>query len=148
VNPLAFLSNQQPDGEVLFVDATWQDRPEWREGDTWACYWGPSLVADAPPFPGAVVRTIENAGASAQTVDALVTQDLPSARLHRVATTTIVVGAHGMYLSVGSTHLAVQVQRGMYELEIWVDSAEPQLVTEVAFRLGDRNERPESFPAR
>mgnify|MGYP001259218541 CR=1 FL=1 len=148
MHTLGFLSNQQPDGEVLFVDATWQDRPEWREGDTWACYWGPSLVADAPPFPGAVVRTIESAGASAQTVDALVTQDLPSAALHRVATTTIVVGAHGMYLSVGDTHLAVPVGRGMYDLEIWVDAAEPQLVTAVAFRLGDRNERPVTFPAR
>ena len=148
MTPLASLSSQEPDGEVLFVDATWQDRPEWREGDTWACYWGPSLVADAPPFPGAVVRTVETAGASGQTVEALVTQDLPSARLHRVAATTIVVGAHGMYLSVSDSHCAVQVERGMYELEIWVDSAEPQLVTSVAFRLGNRNERPETLSAR
>ncbi|MCV2392972.1 hypothetical protein OEB99_01500 [Actinotalea sp. M2MS4P-6] len=135
---LVSLWSRESTGVVELVDATWQDGVEWRPGDTWTACWGPSLVADAPPYPGVAVRTIDSRDAPRTALRVEVQHTAPEGRLHRVATTVIRIGSAGAYLSVGATSLEVPLAGGDYDTEVWVDAAEPELVTHVGIWLRAR----------
>ena len=119
---------RDPDGVLEFTDATWQDNPTWRPGDTWVAYWGPSLIADAPPFPGVAVRTLNAKIHPGSTLRIEVTQERPRATLRKVAATTLWVGGAGMHLAAGTTYLGVPLAAGIYPCEVWVDASEPSQV--------------------
>jgi len=126
----------EPDGVIELVDQAWQDNPEWRPGDTWTACWGPSLVADAPPYPGIAVRTIDSRAVPLRkALKVQVQHDVPDGHLHRVASTVLCFGQAGAYLSVGSTSLEVPLAAGDYSAEVWVDAPEPSLVSQVAIWL-------------
>ncbi|MFS0698997.1 hypothetical protein AB6N24_03385 [Cellulomonas sp. 179-A 4D5 NHS] len=139
---LVTASIDDASGEVRLQDATWQDQPEFRPGDTWVAFWGESLVADAAPFPGVAVRTLDVADQPGGIVHVDVTRERPRDRLHHVAGTTLVVGDHGMVLEAGSMFLRVPVPAGSHPCEIWVDARRPFHVSHVAIVLGPHRPRP------
>lgn len=139
MHKLVSLWSREPTGVIELVDATWQDDDiEWRPSDTWVACWGPSLVADAPPFPGVAVRTIDSRTAPHTALRVEVQHGAPESPLHRVATSVLRIGPAGAYLSVGATSLEVPLAAGDYEAEIWVNAEEPRLVSHVAVWLRAR----------
>lgn len=139
VNKLVSLWSREPTGVIELVDATWQDdKIEWRSGDTWTAYWSPSLVADAPPYPGVAVRTVDSHTAPRTALQVDIQHDSPDGPLHRVTATMLRVGPAGNYLNVGASSLAVPLPGGDYDAEIWVDADEPRLVSHVAIWLRAR----------
>lgn len=141
VHTLAALWVRDPDGLIEFTDSTWQDYPRWRPGDTWVAYWGPSLISDAPPFPGVAVRTLDARTHPGRALRIEVTREPPNAPLHRVADRSLTVGPAGMYLAAGSTSLHVPLATGNYPCEVWVDASEPSHVGHVAIWLGEPGPR-------
>lgn len=136
VHTLVSLLVRDPDGVLEFTDAAWQDNPTWRPGDTWVACWGPSLITDAPPFPGVAVRTLDAKTHPGSTLRIEVTKEPPRATLHKVAATTLWVGGAGMYLAAGAMCLDVPLAAGNYACEVWVDASEPSQVGHVAIWLG------------
>lgn len=142
MHKLASLWSREPTGVIEIVDATWQDdKIEWRPGDAWTACWNRSLVADVPPYPGVAVRTIDSRTAPRTALQVDVQHDAPGSPLHRVATTVLRIGPAGTYLGVGATSLKVPVPGGDYDAEIWVDAAEPRLVSHVAIWLRARTSK-------
>lgn len=135
MNKLVSLWAREPNGVVELVDAAWQDGPEWRRTDTWVACWGPSLITDAPPYPGVAVRTIDSRTTPGRALRVQVQHDAPQSPLHPVAATVLRIGPAGAYLGVGATSLDVPLPAGDYDAEIWVDAPEPRLVSHVAIWL-------------
>jgi hypothetical protein len=130
------------EAEVAIVDATWQDYPEWEEDADaqWVASRAFSLIdADNPPYPGIAVRTRPGTGSEEpQEVQVEIWQDEVPSGVHRVHSTLLNLGLHGVELGdVRWGHSEkVGLEAGKYELEVWVDGEAPHLVSRVVFVLG------------
>ena len=127
------------DGQVAILDATWQDYPHWESSDEWVAFKALSLIhPDHPPYPGFAVATrgdVSRQGPHSVIVEVWC-QEAPTG-LHEVHRSVLAVGAHGIEVgNEDSGHLtSLDISRGQYDLQVWVDGDKPDRVALVAFVL-------------
>jgi hypothetical protein len=131
------------EAQVVILDATWQDYPQWREGDHWVAAQAPSLIDPGnPPYPGFAVATQPPAGPSGPVTTAVeVWRNQTPTGLHLVYQSILRVGDHGVRVgnpNPGSGGLTgLDLPRGDYPMQVWVDAHHPARVTRVAFVVID-----------
>lgn len=122
--------------QVCILNSAWQDYPQWTTGGEAVAYRAESLVdPDRPPFPGFAVATRPDVGpGSAGPVLVEVMRDEVPADLTLVHQSSLYISDGGV--KVGNEEsglLAVDLPRGTWALQIWVDSQVPAEVSRVTF---------------
>jgi hypothetical protein len=134
--------------QVAILDATWQDYPEWDDGQEWVAFRAESLIdPDNPPYPGIAVATRSDIGADGPCqVRVEVWSGGTPDGLRLIHETVLTIGIHGVLVgndqSQDMTELALP--EGDYPLQIWVDADTPGLVSRVIFLLGSPRSRSSS----
>jgi hypothetical protein len=128
------------DAQVVIIDATWQDYPQWETGEEWVAYRAPSLIcSDRPPYPGFAVATQGDMGPGGPVERARV--EVWSAGepegLRCVHESVLHVGSHGVRVGDQGGGMAdLMLARGEYPLRVLVNADTPGLVSRVVFVLG------------
>jgi hypothetical protein len=123
--------------QVALLDATWQDYPEWDIGDEEVAYRASSLMhPESPPYPGFAVATrpdFDNGKPQKVRVELWI-EDHP-ATLRLIHVNRLYVGRAGVEIGSDADSIVVDVPPGDWQIEIWVDGAQPSSVARVVFAL-------------
>lgn len=124
--------------QVALLDATWQGYLDWEEWDEQVAFRARSLTdPDLPPYPGFAVATRPDAvRGHLQMVRVEVwTGERPDG-LRKIHDGVLHVGRAGVVVGNSEYRLApLNLPRGSWPLEIWVDAVLPGEVSRVAFAL-------------
>jgi hypothetical protein len=131
------LAARGPLDHVGLLDATWQGEPEW-DDDPWVAMDASDPVYEGPPFPGLLVRVGVRDDATLRVAVGGGALDWAPAW---VATSELIVGDHGLHLSIGDATRDVTVESGNYSIDVWVDPIAPGRARAVALVLGPRQPR-------
>lgn len=131
--------------QVAILDATWQDYPEWDDGQEWVAFRAESLIdPDNPPYPGVAVATRGDIGTDGPCqVRVEVWSGGTPDGLRRIHKTVLSIGIHGVLVGNDQSNDMTELvlPEGNYPLEIWVDAETPDLVSRVVFLLGSPSSR-------
>ena len=125
--------------QVALVDATWQDYPQWEDGDEWVAFRADSLSnADSAPYPGFAVATRSDLGASGpQSVTVEVWAGDCPIGLRKIHESILYVGGHGVWVGNQETGFAdLELSHGRHPIAIWVNAGRPEDVSRVVFVVG------------
>jgi len=124
--------------QVALLDATWQDYPDWEDGNEQVAFRARSPInPHLPPYPGFAVTTRpDTASGRLRMVRMQVWTGQRPDDLRKIHDSVLHVGRAGVVVGNEEYRLiSLDLPRGDWPLEIWVDAAAPGEVSRVVFAL-------------